>query len=426
MIILDTCVIRSMPLDGSDAHLLRAVRETATERVGIPWMVMEERAAQLAIKYRETYDKAAQALEQLRAVSPTRPPLLSGPDEEGVRDRCRAELEEFAEILPTNEAALRQGLYREANSLPPAGVKKAEKVGARDVVIWLSAVEYARSSPEETVYFVSGNTKDFTTGKGPYPSPMDKDVQGLGDRFVHLPQLAGLLELVAPSVEVDPERVEKLLPSCIEHFQHVALTEWGDPLRAAWSPFPVLSLRTGAVESATGWLESVKTLQLEPLQVSDVEGYQLGDQEWCIATVKWQVAGWARTADTLGTCCCTWETRIMMPLVENGPSPRILRSERPQAPTDAPVAEWAVPTLDTLAVRSEWLGLVDAITSGSRLERALALWNLSWSSHPLIRDLGSLYEARDLKYRQIAERRLPTHIDADEQDSEDDLLEEPE
>ena len=85
MIILDTCVIRSMPLDGSDAHLLRAVRETATERVGIPWMVMEERAAQLAIKYRDTYDKAAQALEQLRAVSPTRPPLLSGPDEEGVR-----------------------------------------------------------------------------------------------------------------------------------------------------------------------------------------------------------------------------------------------------------------------------------------------------------------------------------------------------
>ncbi|MEU6631648.1 PIN domain-containing protein [Streptomyces parvus] len=375
MIILDTCVIRGMPLDGSDAHLLRAVRETSTERVAIPWMVMEERAAQLAIKYRETYDKAAQALEQLRAVSPTRPPLLDGPDEEGVRDRCRAELEEFAEILPTNEAALREGLYREANSLPPAGMKKAEKVGARDVVIWLSAVEYARSNPDETVYFVSGNTKDFTAGNGPYPSPMDKDIDGLGDRFVHLPQLAGLLELVAPPVEVDPERVTELLPACVDHFQYVALTQWGGVFSAAMSPFPVLRQSTGLVGSSEGWAGPTTPPRLVPLQVSDVEGYRLGDQEWCIASVKWQVMGLLWVAGTLDVGCCTWETRIMMPLVEDGPSPRIVRSERPEAPVDGTGVDWSsAMAMAALRDRREWLNLISAtrINKETRqLERSL-------------------------------------------------------
>ncbi|OXY96626.1 hypothetical protein [Streptomyces sp. 2R] len=61
-------MIRSMKLDGSEALFLRAIRDTKAERVGVPWMAMEVGAAQLAIKYRDIYSWADQALEQCRAI----------------------------------------------------------------------------------------------------------------------------------------------------------------------------------------------------------------------------------------------------------------------------------------------------------------------------------------------------------------------
>ncbi|MFI8201128.1 PIN domain-containing protein [Streptomyces sp. NPDC085942] len=342
MIILDTCVIRGMRLDGSEAHLLRAIRETATDQVGVPWMAVEERAAQLAIKYRETYAKADQALDQLRALSPGTAPALPPPDEEAVRNRFRDQLQELAVILPTSEAALREGVFRESNSLPPAGLKKGEKVGARDVAIWLSAVEYAKVNPDETVYFVSSNTRDFTAGNSSYPSPMDADIDGLGDRFVHLPQLADLLEVVAPPVTVCADLVRKLLPSFVPYFRQTLMSQWGSPVKAMFSPFPALSQAAGAVKEAKGWFGAPETIDLRALEVTDLQGYRLGEQEWCIASVQWEVMGWTQFGDGMSWGCCTWTTRILLPLVEDGPSPRILGASGPEAPAEGQEVTWGI------------------------------------------------------------------------------------
>ncbi|MDG9687829.1 PIN domain-containing protein [Streptomyces sp. DH18] len=370
MIILDTCVIRSMKHDGSDAHLLRAIRDVNAERVGVPWMVMEERAAQLAIKYRETYGKAAQALEQLRAISPGSVPDLAEPDEEAVREQFRDQLRGLAEILPTSEAALREGVVRESNSLAPAGMKKGEKVGARDVAIWLSAVEYVKTHPYETVYFVSSNTRDFTAGDSSYPSPMDADIDGLGDRFVHLPQLADLLKIVAPPFIVNPDRVRKLLPSFIPHFHKALMLRWGSPVLAMFSPFPALSQAAGAVKEAKGWFGSPQTTQLQALQVTDIQGYRLGDQEWCIASIQWQVMGWTQFSDGMSMGCCTWTTRILLPLVEDGPSPRILDASGPEAPADGQKIEWVAPTYIAPMSLSQREALLSSYESSSKVGRA--------------------------------------------------------
>ncbi|MFJ2419223.1 PIN domain-containing protein [Streptomyces brevispora] len=411
MIILDTCVIRSMKLDGSEAHLLRAIRDAKAERVGVPWMVMEERAAQLAIKYREAYDKAALALNQLRKEAPGPVPELQTSDEEAVRERYREQLRELADVLPTSEAALREGVVREANALPPAGVKKDMKVGARDVSIWLSAVEYARDHPDETIYFVSSNTKDFTAGGGSYPSPMDKDIEGLGDHFVHLPQLANLLELVAPSVAVTPEQVEELLPSCIHHFQDVAVVTWGSPISAMTAPYPALSQSTGSVENAYGWLGPQGAMHFKVLQVDDVQGYKLGAEEWFTASVQWQVVGLMRFASGLGIGCCTWETRIMMPLVEGGPTPRILRSERPKAPEPREHVDWPTVPLSSLSHLPEAKNLLTSLQSESKLVRTLAMINYALSA---LRVQGT--EVRPLMETDV----LTAMAIAEEQDPPDD------
>ncbi|MBP5859145.1 hypothetical protein F6456_00030 [Streptomyces sp. LBUM 1484] len=200
MIILDACVIRGMRLDGSDVDVLRAIVATGTEQVGAPSIAVEELAAQKALEYLEAHRVAVRALRQLALKSHRTEPKLEEPDAEGVREMWRRKYD-FLQVLPTSGAAASEGLYREANVLPPATTKgdgnKKVKVGARDVAIWLTAVEYAREHPDETVYFVSSNHTDFTKGEGRYPAPMDNDVADLGNRFVHLTNLAELLKTLA-------------------------------------------------------------------------------------------------------------------------------------------------------------------------------------------------------------------------------------
>ncbi|MFZ4266604.1 PIN domain-containing protein [Streptomyces arboris] len=375
MIIMDTCVVRAMKLDGSEAHLLRAIRETRRERVAVPWMVMEERAAQLAIEYGKAHEKAQQALRQLQRAAPVAVPDLDDPDLEAVRQGFRERLTQLVDVLEPSEPALREGMYREANVLPPAGWKKELKTGARDVAIWLSAVEYAKEHPEETVYFVSSNTKDFTAGGGDaaYPHPMDKDVEGLGARFVHLPQLSDLLELVAPTVTVSPEQVDRLLESYSAYFRRVALTRPGSSDAGALAPFPALCQATGTVKKAIGWFGSLEAVQFKALKVTDVQGYRLGDQYWCIASVQWQLVAPALFTDVASRGCCTWTTRILMPLAEEGPRPRILEAGRLEAPADGQHIEWpADPT--GLDLKSQELAFIrKSLESSSTLERAIAV-----------------------------------------------------
>lgn len=57
------------------------------------------------------------------------------------------------EVLPTSEKALREGLQREMNVLPPCRFYEVKengspvKIGGSDAAIWLTAVEYAPEHP---------------------------------------------------------------------------------------------------------------------------------------------------------------------------------------------------------------------------------------------------------------------------------------
>lgn len=371
MIILDTCVIREMRLDGIDAHLLRAIRETETERVGAPWMVLEERAAQLAIEHTVAHEKALSAYKQLERATPWPLPALPASDPELVREHWRSKLGELVEQLDTSENALRQGMYREANTIPPAGKKKDIKTGARDVAIWLSAVEYARAHPQENVYFVSGNTKDFTNGTGPYPAPMDKDLEGLKDRFVHLTELAQLLGRLAPPVEVTTEQVEKLLPAFTDQIRDAVMERWGNTLSLPLGHFSVLQRMTGQVTRARGWFAVSGTPHVKAVKVTDAQGYQLGGREWCTATVDWQIIGVAYFGDAVGSACGVWKTHVMMPLDEDGMELRILSAGLLEAPADSQDVEWPDDLPDSRYARMS--KLMDALEGASKWERALAI-----------------------------------------------------
>lgn len=326
-----------MGLRSSEAFVLRAIRETGTERIAAPWMALEELVAQHALDYSKAHREAARALRKLQRMSVTGAPNLGDPEPEKVRESWRARYGQLIEVLPTSEAALREGVYREANTLPPATVKgegdKAVKVGARDVAIWLTAVEYAQDHPDETVYFVSSNHKDFGNG-GAYPPPMDRDVEALGDRFVHLTNLDGVLRQFAPPATVDNEVLWELLRDYAVHLRDEALTRWGvfqhDP---ATSRFPaVMRPRSSTMPTmeALGWFRPHEVVA-EPREVTDAHAYRLGDHEWVTVNVRWQLSGNALFKGRIDHAACFWDTRLLVPVVRGGPLPRILDSGAPYA-----------------------------------------------------------------------------------------------
>ncbi|MDQ0847658.1 PIN domain-containing protein [Streptomyces sp. V1I6] len=311
---------------------------------GAPSTAVEELAAQKALDYLEAHRAAARTLRQLQQKSHRTEPKLEEPDAEGVRQIWRKKYD-FLQVLPTSGAAAIEGLYREANILPPAGTKrdgdKKVKVGARDVAIWLTAVEYAREHPDETVCFVSSNHKDFTKGDADYPAPMDSDVAGLGDCFVHLTNLGELLETVAPKVDVDADDVRGLLEQHTEYVAYRARKTWTSSV----TPLEIRT-REGEAIAARAWAFP-EDVRVHLVDVRDIAAYQLGANSWVVATARWEFAGLAMGV-TLQQGACTWETRILFPTRSGDEhTPRIIKAYRAVPVEDASTVDW--PPLRTSA-----------------------------------------------------------------------------
>lgn len=76
-------------LGSGSAELLQTIRAVGTEGISVPWMVLEELAAQQAVKYWQKYEAAVQAIEALDQNTPWKVPTVLGDyDPERVRKHC--------------------------------------------------------------------------------------------------------------------------------------------------------------------------------------------------------------------------------------------------------------------------------------------------------------------------------------------------
>ncbi|MGA5453855.1 PIN domain-containing protein [Streptomyces umbrinus] len=287
---MDTCIIRGLKLEDSSADLLRTLRAVGV-RIGVPWMVSEELVAQQVIKYQEAHASASAALEGVARLTPWElDEFLGDADLDRFRGHWRDAYGQLAETVATSEAAMREALFREANALPPCKTTPKGKTGSRDAAIWLSAVEYARKHPDEIVYFVSSNTRDFTDGST-YPAAMAADVADLGDRFVHLTALDEVIERFTEEVETDQDAVRKALEAMASN-------------GLAGSEAEAMVVKNGVgVDSSVVYgttyaggevrTKSFVATEVRCASVSDAAMYRIGDREWCTATVEWLVGGLA-------------------------------------------------------------------------------------------------------------------------------------
>ncbi|MEU0406018.1 PIN domain-containing protein [Streptomyces sp. NPDC006197] len=313
MIIFDTCILRGCGLESSSADLLRAIRESGVG-VAAPWMVVEELAGQQVAKYLKQHDAAAQALGSLRSVTPWQmEPVLEACAPEEVRGYWRKKYADFVGTIPTSEAALREAMRREISGLPPAKAEKQGKTGGRDAAIWLSAVEYARNNPEETVYFVSSNTKDFGDGTV-YEYPMFEDVEELGDRFALLTSLDQVVERFTREVQVDPEAVKAAV---LAKGSERALGRQIHDLLAdsAQAGFEASLFDATGGERSWTWLRNWKFAPFVQVEsIEDIKAYAIGDEIWSTATAQVTTAGLNMALGASGTIACSMQVPLLIGL----------------------------------------------------------------------------------------------------------------
>jgi hypothetical protein len=388
LILLDTNILRGMSLDSVSADLIKTIRAAGVQDVAVPWAVMEELAAQQAVRYRAKYDDAHAAVQALRRATPWPLPQMRMPEFEleGVRQHWRDVYSALVDVVPVSASVLEEALFREANLLAPCklvavkGQDKQEKVGARDASIWLTAVNYAREHPNETVYFVSRNTNDFGNGTS-YKHPMNLDLQGLEDRFVHYTSLDDVVQEFTEPADVDEEAVRTILATP-ENNQVIVQEAWQDgryeptPGHLSSNSFrctvrPLVDTAGSAVaggdDIALGWIHQ-PAVKLH--SVREISAYRIADHVWCTATARWLLIGSALIAQpfSLSGAVAAWETRVLVsPTSSDSPLTILRRStlsgvlpEEFAAAQDAP--RWS---------KNEALMLPDQVPGSSQVESLL-------------------------------------------------------
>ncbi|WP_333755054.1 PIN domain-containing protein [Streptomyces sp. IBSBF 3352] len=344
MIILDANILYKGP-DTVTTDLLKTIRAAGAERVGIPSVALEELVAQRVKPYRERYEAASTAWKKIAEDTPwSLPQVLPRVDIERYAHHWRQRFESVADNLAADAVILNEAMAREMNVLPPCKLvgadadNKGHKVGARDAAIWLTAVSYARSHPEETIYFVSSNTHDFGNG-APYQHPMNEDLAGMEDRFVHLTNMNELVDRFTKRTEPDDEAVKAVLESPntarlirreafrlmrSSRFRRTVLTsnrfECFDTEAADEDP----AVARGWINEPMGWLE----------HIGEAKAHSIGDHVWSSVEARWTLAGIAelrRRGPRL--IVCSWQTRILISTTKQDAEPSLLRSESPQYPS---------------------------------------------------------------------------------------------
>jgi hypothetical protein len=322
MIIFDTNALYGLQRNTPNYDLLMAFKRSGAHSMGIPWMVREELVAQQVIVYMTAYSSAETAIGTLNRKMPwsTARGRLPRRDLERAKQYWRGQYEEVLTTIETSGDSAREALAREAFCQKPAKTDRARKSGARDVAIWLSLIDYLRENPEEDVYFVSNNYRDFGNGSE-YPDPMSGDLADMKDRLFVLASFEDFISQFTEEITVDIERVKTILTELV-----------GDSLTPVESAAKA-SMKHGRFEGTRVEDGSFETIQwqnwiLPPCavirDVSDASGHKIGDDEWYTATVDWILVGLVQPVNfqigdisSLTQAACEWRTRVLFSTGQN-------------------------------------------------------------------------------------------------------------
>jgi hypothetical protein len=153
---------------------------------------------------------------------------------------------------------------------------------------------YLKEHPDEQVYFVTRNSKDFGTGAS-YPDPMLSDLGGMEDRLTILASFDGIVSRFTEEIPVDTGHVTSLLAGLPDD----ALAPAGSFAQASMKDGRFAGTRFGPGGTFEPW--SWENWFLPPAaiarNVNAAAGHKIGSSEWYTATAEWILVGYAQPAD---------------------------------------------------------------------------------------------------------------------------------
>lgn len=374
MIIFDASPLFGLSPDDPKCDLLRALKQSGQQQVSIPWMVLEELVAQRVLKHAEAHRAAESATQHLNKVAPWLRERGPQPfNRSAASDHWRKAYGRLFEIIETSGEVARQALVREANCERPAkGPDAKDKGGARDAAIWLSVVEYLKSNPDEKVYFVTGNTRDFGDGSE-FPGAMAADVKDLEDRLTLLTSFDSVVSAFSTPIDIDEEHIERNLASLLTSEAALTLLAGAvkDELGAQTGPWGGNAINvflSGLAPADTyppvHWTTWAGEPRVVLRRVQDAAGHKIGEDAWYTAIVDWILVGPASVPNASSTpltahlasvptwIACQWRTKLLFS-TRAGEPPVLLAYWAPQSLDPADQDEWqplvrkAVPQITT-------------------------------------------------------------------------------
>ncbi|GGN46729.1 PIN domain-containing protein [Streptomyces fuscichromogenes] len=315
MIILDTCVLTDQQHNSPIWELLYALRQSGTERIALPEMVLVELLAQRERTYEEALRKAHDSYAQLwkmqfgESDGAEHWPAVELVDWH-VND-WRALYERTFEILPLTLEAAREGLWREARRRRPA--KESGKEGSRDAAIWATVLEAAQQEASKAVSFVTRNSKDF----GPNETLHPELAAEVADAGVTVEYLSDLKKVVGRFAERHP----------VAHDDARLRARISEPSTVGWlhrfvvddvtsGPFEARIIDLGDEASFPSWVDFEQWLGspvVEILGWSDAADYVAAGVSRLATTLKVLATGFARriVLETEELVAFTVDVRVM-------------------------------------------------------------------------------------------------------------------
>lgn len=287
MISLDTNQVLHKTPDGALLRMLHKVAEQTGHDLVLPEMVIEEYLAHYRRDVQVAAKKARDAIDRLRRLFPSWPgqaPSFGSVDEMAEKSR-RDQLEKIFRTHPTPSGTWQEAMLREARRRPPAKTSwENPGSGARDVAVWLTAVDACRTSGAKT-YFVTANSSDFGNEGSLRPELVQDLDDRLGDNanlFHYCPDIPTLMS------ELGIENARRPEDSSIGSAVPVRMA-----IEAALTDNQVFFEFMQGIPDLTfkfvGAFEGVQDLRFERLQ-DKVEAYRIGESVWACARGRW--AGW--------------------------------------------------------------------------------------------------------------------------------------
>ncbi|MEH0513390.1 PIN domain-containing protein [Streptomyces sp. B21-079] len=290
MIVLDTNQLEHVAFPhGAVLGMLRKIAELQQQSLAIPEMVVVEHVAHYRHRLEQALTTARKALAALnKAFHQDLSSHIEELSVEAAVEKQYAALRGIFTILPTPPGAAEEALRREANRIAPAeqvwevgNGKPIKARGARDVTIWLTLLQCARST-DIPVWFVS---QDGDFGKEDFHAVLREEAEReLGSDAGRLRLLHGgidqlLRELAEPAQK--PAALAMMLEgSVVAHAAHIALTEADVFARL----LPRLPRDPNYAAIPYG------SVALGSHDVKRTETYQVGDSLWVSAQLRWQAA----------------------------------------------------------------------------------------------------------------------------------------